>query len=95
MGGTAPRQREQEVQGSCGCSGFPFQGWLGGLGLEQRGVKEARGDDGRGQKVALRALEVWAREALSEGKMDLRVPCDTPARSQRPGSGQRMAIDRR
>lgn len=92
MGGTAARQREQEVQRSCGCSGFP---WLGGLGLEQRGVKEARGDDGRGQKVALRALGVWAREALSEGKMDLRVPCDTPAGSQRPGSGQRMAIDRR
>lgn len=83
------------MQRSCGCSGFPFQGWLGGLGLEQRGVKEVRGDDGRGQMVALRALGVWAREALSEGKMDLRVPCDASAGSQRPGSRQRIAFDRR
>lgn len=40
--------------------GFPFQGWLGGLGLEQKAVKEVRGDDGRGQKMmALQSLGVW------------------------------------
>lgn len=37
--------------------------------------------------VALRALGVWVREALSGGKMDLRVPCDASAGSQRPESG--------
>lgn len=56
--------------------GFPFQVWLGGLGLKQKeGVKEVRGDDGMGQEPgSAEPWELWPGEVLSEGERWTCVP---------------------
>lgn len=73
--------------------GFPFQGWLGGLGPEQRGGKELRGDEGRGQKMALQGLGNLGQGGFKRGERWTYMYLETPLlAARRPGNGQRMTF---